>query len=176
MHEGGGATISAPHMHAHAVEDLLPALIPGANVLDVGCGSGYLLAVFRHLVGPTGLVCGIDHLPVLTSLSESNLRKSSFGTDALDSEPPTIKVVCADGRLGSAVEDTPEGGWDAIHVGAAAPEMPKELLKQLAKGGRMFVPVGSDEQAVWRVRSARRGFGFLSRLTLSPSQIGRAHV
>lgn len=44
---GFDATISAPHMHAMALEALLPALRrPGpANVLDVGCGSGYFTAV-----------------------------------------------------------------------------------------------------------------------------------
>jgi hypothetical protein len=42
---GFGATISAPHMHAHAAENLLPSLvkadIPGGAILDVGSGSGY---------------------------------------------------------------------------------------------------------------------------------------
>jgi protein-L-isoaspartate(D-aspartate) O-methyltransferase len=39
---GYNATISAPHMHAHALENLQP-LIPesGGAILDVGSGSGY---------------------------------------------------------------------------------------------------------------------------------------
>ncbi|CAM9769555.1 unnamed protein product [Phaeothamnion confervicola] len=52
---GHHATISAPHMHAHALEllaDVLPAT--GARVLDVGCGSGVLLAMLARLTGPTG--------------------------------------------------------------------------------------------------------------------------
>ena len=36
------ATISAPHMHAHALEWLKDHLKEGAKVLDVGCGSGIL--------------------------------------------------------------------------------------------------------------------------------------
>ena len=36
--------------HAHAVENLLPFLKPGSRVLDVGSGSGYLVALFHHLV------------------------------------------------------------------------------------------------------------------------------
>lgn len=42
---GSGATISAPHMHAYALESLHSKLVPGAKVLDVGSGSGYLTAV-----------------------------------------------------------------------------------------------------------------------------------
>ena len=36
------ATISAPHMHAYALEYLSDYLKPGNHVLDVGSGSGYL--------------------------------------------------------------------------------------------------------------------------------------
>lgn len=36
------ATISAPHMHAFALEYLNDYLQPGNKVLDVGSGSGYL--------------------------------------------------------------------------------------------------------------------------------------
>lgn len=43
---GFDATISAPHMHAYALELLQEKAKPGAHVLDVGCGSGYLTASF----------------------------------------------------------------------------------------------------------------------------------
>ncbi|KAJ7290943.1 protein-L-isoaspartate O-methyltransferase [Mycena rebaudengoi] len=45
-----GATISVPHMHAYAVEYLLPFLHPGTKVLDIGSGSGFLCAVLYHFV------------------------------------------------------------------------------------------------------------------------------
>merc|ERR1719217_658565 len=60
---GHQATISAPHMHAHALELLSERLYEGARVLDVGCGSGYLSAVMAEMVGPKGFVVGIDYLP-----------------------------------------------------------------------------------------------------------------
>lgn len=43
-------------MHAAACETLLDQLKPGAKVLDVGCGSGYLLGIFHELVAPGGTV------------------------------------------------------------------------------------------------------------------------
>lgn len=49
-----------------------------------------------------------------------------------------MKIVEGDGRLGYP-EHAP---YDAIHVGAAAAEIPDELLKQLKPGGRMICPVG----------------------------------
>ena len=36
------ATISAPHMHAHALESLSDYLTPNCHVLDIGSGTGFL--------------------------------------------------------------------------------------------------------------------------------------
>ena len=41
-----GATISAPHMHAYALEWLKDYFKEGGKVLDVGSGSGILCAMF----------------------------------------------------------------------------------------------------------------------------------
>ena len=61
---GYNATISAPHMHAHALELLRDRLQEGARALDVGSGSGYLTACMAHMVGETGCVVGIEHVQV----------------------------------------------------------------------------------------------------------------
>lgn len=51
---GYGVTISAPHMHAHALELLKDQLTEGERALDVGSGSGYLTACMALMVGETG--------------------------------------------------------------------------------------------------------------------------
>jgi protein-L-isoaspartate(D-aspartate) O-methyltransferase len=62
---GQGATISAPHMHAAALEHLIDVIREDSHVLDVGSGSGYLATCFAKLIGPTGRVIGIDHIDKL---------------------------------------------------------------------------------------------------------------
>ncbi|KAF1956555.1 protein-L-isoaspartate O-methyltransferase [Byssothecium circinans] len=132
---GHRATISAPHMHANACETLLPYLKPGARVLDIGSGSGYLTAVLANLVGPSGSVIGIDHIQPLVTLAIENMKKSEEGRRMLESGQ--VKFVKGDGRKGY-----PEGApYDAIHVGAAAAEHHEVLEGQLKAPGRMFVPV-----------------------------------
>ncbi|CAF4375830.1 unnamed protein product, partial [Adineta steineri] len=73
---GYNVTISAPHMHAHALEMLHDKLIPGARVLDVGSGSGYLTACIARLIQPNGKVIGIEHIPELVQLSIKRISKN----------------------------------------------------------------------------------------------------
>ncbi len=44
---GYNVTISAPHMHGHALELLKDHLQDGMKALDVGSGSGYLTGNFK---------------------------------------------------------------------------------------------------------------------------------
>ncbi|KAK3503270.1 protein-L-isoaspartate O-methyltransferase-domain-containing protein [Neurospora crassa] len=201
---GHAATISAPHMHATAIEHLLPSLLPSPSrpaprVLDIGSGSGYLTHVLAELVGSEGgTVVGLEHIPALRDLGARNMAKSAEGRDFL--ETGRVRFRVGDGRKGwrettsdsaatdgasaarrrreSSVderspmgevegqgermgEDKDEGKWDAIHVGASAKEIHKELVDQLRSPGRMFVPVDDDEmglgQHVWLVQKGEDG-------------------
>lgn len=156
---GYGATISAPHMHAHAAENLLLFLNPGAKVLDVGSGSGYTLAIFHHLISPDsegkgkGKVVGIDHIQALVDQANYNLELDGLGDKVKDG---SIVNVCGDGRLGEQTE----APFDAIHVGAAAPGIPQALIDQLKAPGRMFIPVeeeGGGEQNIYQVDKGTDG-------------------
>ncbi|CAI7600555.1 unnamed protein product [Penicillium pancosmium] len=140
---GHGATISAPHMHGHACEYLIDHLYPGARVLDIGSGSGYLTHVLANLVtGPDtsdkGQVIGIDHIHELVELAKDNMDKSPEGRSLQESGK--VKFVKGDGRLGWK-EEAP---YNAIHVGAAAESLHPVLIEQLAAPGRLFIPVESD--------------------------------
>nr|XP_025043306.1 protein-L-isoaspartate(D-aspartate) O-methyltransferase-like isoform X2 [Pelodiscus sinensis] len=131
---GYKATISAPHMHAHALELLKDQLEEGARALDVGSGSGYLTACFARMVGSTGKAVGIEHIEELVRESIRNVKED----DPSLLTSGRLKLLVGDGRQGYP-EEAP---FDAIHVGAAADTVPKELLKQLKPGGRLILPVG----------------------------------
>ncbi|AEO60359.1 hypothetical protein MYCTH_2140326 [Thermothelomyces thermophilus ATCC 42464] len=164
---GHSATISAPHMHASAVEHLLPYLVPSSSsperpaprVLDIGSGSGYLTAVMAELVGERGVVVGVEHINALRELGERNVAKSERGRELLQSG--RIRFRVGDGRKGWVEPGEEAAKWDAIHVGAAAAEVHASLLDQLNAPGRMFIPVDDDgggwSQHVWCVDKDEKG-------------------
>lgn len=153
---------------AHVLEDLLPSLLRASHqhptqplsILDVGCGSGYLTAVFGRMLSgasakhddttrtPTALnrgkVYGIDVIPELVELSRRNMMKAD-GDLLLDKTTHTdsgavVELIARDGWGGYP----PGSPYNAIHVGAAASTFPIQLMKQLAVGGTMVIPVGPD--------------------------------
>lgn len=152
---GCGVTISAPHMHAYAVEALASVLQPGCRVLDVGSGSGLLSAIMAVLVLPGGRVFGIEHHRDLVLRSRQSIADVSrqLGQDL------PADIVLGDGRLGLPAE----APFDAIHVGAAATAVPQPLLEQLKPGGKMVLPIGPENGPQQMVIVSKRADGSVTK-------------
>ena len=135
---GFNVNISAPHMHAYALEYLSEFCTENARILDIGSGSGYLTCALSAMTNYKGFVVGVEHIQELINKSINNIRKNHG--DLLDNKK--IIFVNSDGRLGCK-KFAP---YKAIHVGAAVEEIPDELLQQLDYGGRMFIPVGKEKK------------------------------
>lgn len=143
---GYNATISAPHMHAFALEESLKVKNV-RRILDIGSGSGYLTACLA-ILHPEAIVVGVEHIPQLVEQSRCNIRKHN--AELLE----RIHLVMGDGRKGGP-EVAP---YDFIHVGAATPEVPTALSEQLqVGGGLMIIPIGRVWQEICRVRKEEDG-------------------
>ncbi len=121
-------TISQPFIVALMTQ--LAAPDEGSRVLDVGTGSGYQAAVLSALAGR---VYTIETVPELARRAAALLAELSCDN---------VEVRCGDGFAGWE-EHAP---FDAILVAAATPEPPPPLVEQLARGGRLVVPLGEPFQ------------------------------
>ena len=136
---GEGQTISQPYIVAIMLEAL--DLSADDRVLEVGTGSGYLTALLAELVAE---VISIERHAALADAASDLLRHQGHAN---------VKVIVGDGSQGYP----PAAPYDAIIVSAAAPELPAALVAQLAEGGRMIVPVGTeDSQQLQLIRMENR--------------------
>jgi protein-L-isoaspartate(D-aspartate) O-methyltransferase len=144
---GERQTISQPWIVAAICQAL--ELSGGERVLEVGTGSGYSAAVLARLAAE---VTGIErHEPLA---AEARRVLDSLGIDS-------VELIVGDGSRG-VPERAPFG---AIAVHATAPAPPLTLLRQLADGGRLVVPIAADTADLLTVFH-RRGE------TLSSEEIG----
>jgi protein-L-isoaspartate(D-aspartate) O-methyltransferase len=121
-----GQTISQPYMTALMAQSLE---LKGTEViLDVGAGSGYAAAVLGALGAS---VISIELIGGLALLAARNLQRTGRAAN--------VRVVTGDGSVGYP-EFAP---YDAISVGAAAPDVPAKLIDQLRESGRLVIPVGT---------------------------------
>jgi protein-L-isoaspartate(D-aspartate) O-methyltransferase len=144
-----GQTISQPYIVAYMIEAL--ALKGGEKILEIGAGCGYAAAVLAEIAGE---VYTIERIAQLAEKAASHL---------IDEGYENVHVLHSDGTRGWD-EHAP---FDAIMVSAGAPVVPETLKSQLATGGRMVVPVGSDERAQELIRITRREAGQFDREDLA---------
>ena len=134
-----GQTISQPFIVALMVE--AAELEEHDRVLEVGTGSGYGAAVLAEIA--TGVWTVERH--------EALARQAQRRLEALGCR--NVHVVVGDGTLG--LPDV--APFDAIVVTASPGSVPQALLEQLADGGRMVIPVGTEPRAQRLLRIRRCG-------------------
>jgi protein-L-isoaspartate(D-aspartate) O-methyltransferase len=132
-----GQTISQPYIVALMIAAIEPR--PGARVLEIGTGSGYAAAVLSRVVGQ---VYTVERHEALVDLARGRFRRLGYGN---------VEVLHGDGSLGWP-EHAP---YDGIVVTAGGPHVPRQLRDQLAVGGRMVIPIGSDPRLQQLVRVTR---------------------
>ena len=144
------ATITAPHMHVKAMQELSAYINDGACVLDVGSGSGYLTTVFSELIGPNGIVMGIDYQSSLIEISKQNFEQWKGSECELRDNIhfETVNVYDFDINDYSYLTDKCPEGFDAIHVGATADEKILEKLEKIMKASsRLVIPIRNEENS-----------------------------
>jgi len=148
---GFGQTISQPFVVARMIETLITQRELG-KVLEVGTGCGYQAAVLASLATE---VYSIERIRELLDRARANLRELRL---------KNLRLAHGDGAAG--LEKA--APFDSIIVAAAAREMPQALLRQLARGGRMILPLrepGAEAQRLVLVERSRLGY---SEATLDP--------
>jgi protein-L-isoaspartate(D-aspartate) O-methyltransferase len=131
---GFGQTISQPYIVAR-MSEILRNGKPIEKVLEIGTGCGYQTAVLSKLAKE---VYSVERIRPLVMKARDHLRELKC---------TNVKLGHADGNIGIA-EYAP---FDGIIVTAAASHIPQDLLAQLAVGGRLVIPVGTDEQILYLV-------------------------
>ncbi|MEA3280373.1 MAG: protein-L-isoaspartate(D-aspartate) O-methyltransferase [Thermodesulfobacteriota bacterium] len=123
---GEQQTISQPYIVAEMTQAL--QLRKEDRVLEIGTGSGYQAAIIAEIVFRVYTIERIRSLFIKTRKLFDELHYHNIVTKYSDGT--------------SGWED--ESPFDAIIVTAGAPAIPETLVNQLAVGGRMVIPVGTQ--------------------------------
>jgi protein-L-isoaspartate(D-aspartate) O-methyltransferase len=139
--------IPIPHKQVTTQPTLIAQMVAALQlggterVLEVGTGLGFQTAILSRLAGT---VFSIERFPDLASRAKRNLEAAGI---------KNVRLVVGDGTLGLPGA----APFDAIVVSAAAPEVPRPLINQLADGGRIAHPVGIGGDEVVTLYRVDRG-------------------
>lgn len=131
---GHGQTISQPYIVAKMTEILLQGG-PREKILEVGTGSGYQTAVLSKLAER---VFSVERIAPLQNQARERFYQLKLNN---------IKLKHSDGNWGWEWY----APYDGIIVTCAPEHVPHELLRQLAPGGRLVIPVGGSGSQSLRV-------------------------
>jgi protein-L-isoaspartate(D-aspartate) O-methyltransferase len=138
---GFSQTISQPYVVARMIESLIGDSGMPAKVLEIGTGCGYQAAVLAQLARE---VYSIERIAALLERARTNLRSLRLSN---------LRLTHGDGNFGLQ-QAAP---FDAIVVAAAAREVPQALLRQLARGGRMVLPLNAAPRGAQHLALYERG-------------------
>ena len=134
---GSGQTISQPSIHARYLE--LLELTGNERVLEIGTGSGYQTALLGKLASQ---VFSIERIAPLLDRAREVLQQVGV---------TNVSFMLGDGTFG-----WPQfAPYDAILVGAAAPDIPPAYIDQLGEGGRLLIPLGGRDEQVLHLFTRR---------------------
>jgi protein-L-isoaspartate(D-aspartate) O-methyltransferase len=158
---GFSQTISQPYVVARMIELLLDGKTAG-KVLEVGTGCGYQAAVLASIFPQ---VYSIERIQALLERARRNL---------LGLRLANLRLAHGDGYAG--LEQA--APFHSIIVAAAAPKVPEALLRQLAPGGRMILPVSDRARGQRLVLIERNGRAYLESeldpVRFVPMEAGKA--
>lgn len=138
---GEGQTISHPSTVAMQSEIL--QITRGDKVLEIGTGCGYQTAVLLELGAK---VFTIERQQKLYEKTKILLPKLGY----------SARFFYGDGYKGLPAH----APFDKIIVTAGAPYPPDELLKQMAVGGIMVIPIGKGAEQTMNVITRKEGMLF----------------
>ena len=115
-----------PSLHAYLIHQAAPAA--GDHVVHVGTGTGYYTAILAAMVGPSGRVTGIEYDPELAARARVNFAAY-----------PNVEIIAGDGTRVSFDEA------DVIYVNAGCTRPAESWLDRLADGGRLILPLTSNQ-------------------------------
>jgi len=141
---GEKQTISQPYMVALMTATL--QLTGTEKVLEIGTGSGYQTAILAQLAAR---VYTIERIRSLALKARKALDSLGF---------LNVNLRIEDGTGGWEAE----APFDAILVTAGAPDVPQQLIDQLSTGGRLVIPVGTQQDQVL-VRLTKETDGAVTR-------------
>ena len=138
---GYGQTISQPYIVARSIEILRNGK-QLKRVLEIGGGCGYQAAVLAQVAKE---VYSVERLQPLYDRATDTLRKLKVRN---------VSLRYADGGMGLPVV----APFDGIIMAAAATHVADELKQQLAVGGRMVLPMGTQEQYLYLIERDEEGY------------------
>jgi protein-L-isoaspartate(D-aspartate) O-methyltransferase len=123
---GAKQTISQPFIVARMIE--LLELTGKEKVLEIGTGTGYQAVVLSKLCAK---VFSIERVNELALRAAELVREMKIHN---------VSVKVFDGTYGWS----DQAPFDRIIVAAAAPAVPEPLVQQLARKGKMVIPIGPE--------------------------------